>query len=143
VSGALAELFSLRAHTWDFAPQVTLPLFDSGSRRAAHRMAEIDRDAAVATYEKSIQTAFREVSDSLEQRARLQEQQRQQQTLVATLEETHRLTRVRYETGVDSYLSVLVAQRSLYAGQQALLALRLARLNNLVTLYKVLGGGAS
>jgi multidrug efflux system outer membrane protein len=70
------------------------------------------------------------------------EQQNAQQALVTTLEETYRLSEARYKAGIDSYLSVLVAQRALYGGQQALVSLRMARLANLVTLYKVLGGGA-
>lgn len=142
VSGALAELFSFRALTWEFAPQVTLPIFDSGVRRTTHKIAQLQRDTAVAEYEKAIQTAFREVSDSLSLRSRLLEQQNAQQTLVNTLNETYRLTESRYRIGVDNYLNVLVAQRALYSGEQALVNLRLSRLSNLVTLYKVLGGGA-
>jgi multidrug efflux system outer membrane protein len=142
VSGALSQLFSLRALTWEMAPQASLPIFDAGTLKASHKIAQLDRDAYVAEYEKAIQTAFREVSDSLSQRSRLMEQQNAQQALVHTLDETYRLTNARYQTGVDNYLNVLVAQRSLYSGQQALVSLRLARLSNLVTLYKVLGGGA-
>jgi multidrug efflux system outer membrane protein len=70
------------------------------------------------------------------------EQQDAQQDLVKSLEETYRLSEARYKSGMDSYLSVLVAQRSLYGAQQGLVGLRMARLGNLVTLYKVLGGGA-
>lgn len=142
VSGALSQLFSLRALTWEMAPQASLPIFDAGTREATHKIAQLDRDTIVAEYEKAIQTAFREVSDSLSQRSRLLEQQNAQQALVHTLDETYRLTNARYQTGVDNYLNVLVAQRSLYSGQQGLVSLRLARLSNLVTLYKVLGGGA-
>jgi len=141
-SSALAELFSLRARTWTFAPQIIMPIFDAGTRKANFKIAQVDRDTAIAEYEKEIQTAFREVSDSLSQRSRLMEQQSAQQSLVNTLEETYRLSEARYKAGIDNYLSVLVAQRSLYAGQQALVGLRMSRLGNLVTLYKVLGGGA-
>jgi multidrug efflux system outer membrane protein len=142
VSGALDQLFTPRALTWEFAPQATLPIFDYGTRKATHQIAQIDRDTAVATYDKAVQTAFREVSDSLSQRSRLLEQQRAQQALVNTLGETYRLSEARYKNGIDSYLNVLVAQRALYSGQQAMVSLRLSRLGNLVTLYKVLGGGA-
>jgi multidrug efflux system outer membrane protein len=142
LSSAMSQLFSFRALTWQFAPQTTLPIFDAGVRKTNYKIAQVDRDAAVAEYDKAIQTAFREVSDSLSQRARLLEQQQAQQALVNTLGETYLLTEARYKTGVDNYLSVLVAQRSLYSGQQSLVSLRLSRLSNLVTLYKVLGGGA-
>ncbi len=142
LSGALQQLFSLRARTWEFAPQVTLPIFDAGVRRENYKIAEVERDTLVAEYDLAVQTAFREVSDSLGQRSRLLEQQQIQQGLVETLERTYRLTDARYKAGLDNYLNVLVTQRSLYGGQQTLVNLRLARLSNLVTLYKVLGGGA-
>ena len=142
MSGDLSNLFETSAKTWSFAPQVVLPIFDAGARRANFKVAKVDRDIATAEYEKAIQSAFREVSDSLSLRTRLMEQQEAQQALVNTLDETYRLSEARYKAGIDSYLSVLVAQRSLYGAQQALVSLRLARLSNLVTLYKVLGGGA-
>ncbi len=142
VSSELQNLFTYNTRTWRFAPQATLPIFDSGVRRANYRISQVDRDTAVAEYEKSIQTAFREVSDALSQRVRLAEQYEAQQALVKSLEETYRLSEARYKSGIDSYLSVLVAQRSLYGAQQGLVGLRLARLSNLVNLYKVLGGGA-
>jgi multidrug efflux system outer membrane protein len=121
---------------------VVLPIFDAGARKANYKVAQVDRDLAIAEYEKAIQSAFREVSDSLSLRTRLMEQQNAQQELLKTLEETYRLSDARYKAGIDSYLSVLVAQRSLYGAQQGLVSLRMARLSNLVTLYKVLGGGA-
>ena len=142
VSSELHNLFEGNPGTWNFAPQVVWPIFDAGARKANFQAAQVDRDIAIADYEKAIQAAFREVSDSLTLRTRLMEQQNAQQSLVHTLEETYRLSEARYKKGIDSYLSVLVAQRSLYASQQALVSLRLARLSNLVTLYKVLGGGA-
>ena len=142
MSGDLTDLFKYGARTWSFAPQVVLPIFDSGARKANYKVAEVDRDIAVAEYEKAIQSAFREVSDSLALRTRLVEQQEAQQALVRALEETYRLSDARYKAGIDSYLTVLVAQRSLYSAQQGLISLHLARLSNLVTLYKVLGGGA-
>ena len=141
-SSDLTNLFKYAARTWEFAPQVALPIFDYGSRKANLKVAQVDRDIAVAEYEKAIQSAFREVSDSLSQRTRLMEQQNAQQDLVKSLEETYRLSEARYKAGIDSYLSVLIAQRSLYGAQQGLVSLRMARLGNLVTLYKVLGGGA-
>jgi multidrug efflux system outer membrane protein len=141
MSGSLSELFNYDSRTWSFAPQVVLPIFDSGARKASLRVAQVTRDAAVAEYEKTIQTAFREVSDSLALRAKLLEQQEATEALVKTLEEAHRLSDVRYKAGIDNYLSVLVAQRSLYGAQQGLTGLRLARLSNQVSLYKALGGG--
>jgi len=142
MSSDLTDLYKFGARTWSFTPQLTLPIFDTGARKASLKVAQVTRDVAVADYEKSIQTAFREVSDALTLRTRLMEQEDAQHLLVNTLDETYRLSDARYKAGIDSYLSVLVAQRSLYGAQQVLVSLRVARLGNLVTLYKVLGGGA-
>jgi multidrug efflux system outer membrane protein len=141
-SSDLTNLFKPAAGTWNFAPQLVLPIFDSGARQANYKAAEVDRDMAVAEYEKTIQAAFREVSDALSLRTALVAEQNALQALLNALEETYRLSEARYQGGIDSYLSVLVAQRMLYAVQQQLVGIRLARLSNLVTLYKVLGGGA-
>lgn len=142
MSGSLSDLYKLGAGTWNFAPQLVLPIFDAGARRANLKIAQVDRDVAIAEYENAIQSAFREVSDSLALRERLLEQETAHEALVKSLEETYKLSEARYKAGIDSYLSVLVAQRSLYGAQQAFVGLRFARLSNLVNLYKVLGGGA-
>ncbi len=141
-SSDLTNLFKPAAGTWNLAPQAVLPIFDSGARRAAYRAAELDRDMAVAAYEKAIQSAFREVSDALNLRTTLVAQQTAQQSLLNALVETYRLSEIRYKGGIDSYLSVLIAQRSLYAAQQQLVGVRLAQLSNMVALYRVLGGGS-
>jgi multidrug efflux system outer membrane protein len=101
----------------------------------------VDRDIAVARYEKGIQQAFAEVSNALTLRETLVNQREAQEALVKSLDATYRLSDARYKAGIDSYLSVLVAQRSLFSAQQGLVAVRLAERANLVTLYKVLGGG--
>lgn len=142
MSNDLLDLYKFGGRTWNFVPQLVMPIFDAGARKANLKVAEVDRDAAVAEYEKAIQVAFREVSDSLALRTRLLEQEKAQQALVDSLAETYRLSDARYKAGIDSYLSVLVAQRALYGAEQVLIGLRQARLSNLVTLYKVLGGGA-
>jgi outer membrane protein, multidrug efflux system len=105
-------------------------------------VAEVDRDIAVAQYEKAIQTAFREVADALAQRGTIDEQLAAQQSLTDATSESYRLSLARYDKRVDSYLVVLDSQRSQYAAQQNLILVRLARLTNLATLYKVLGGGS-
>ncbi len=139
-SGELAGLFTAGSSTWLFAPQIDLPIFDAGSRWANLQAAKADRDIFVARYEKAIQTAFKEVADALAERGTLGAQIAAQESLVEAAADTYRLSDARYTKGIDSYLAVLDAQRSLYAAQQGLIALRLARLNNLVTFYKVLGG---
>lgn len=140
-SDDLAGLFKPGSFAWKFAPQITLPVFDGGSNRANQKVAEADRDIAVAQYEKAIQNAFREVSDALAQRSTIDELLAAQQSISDATTESHRISRARYEKGVDGYLTVLDSQRSLYGAQQNLITARLARLTNQVTLYKVLGGG--
>jgi len=140
-SDELVGLFNGDTFTWSFIPRITLPIFDAGSNQANLTVAEVDRDIAVARYEKAIQTAFREVSDGLAQRGTIDEQLAAQQSLTDSTAESHKLSQARYDKGVDSYLQVLDSQRSLYGAQQNLIGVRLARLANQVTLYRVLGGG--
>jgi multidrug efflux system outer membrane protein len=140
-SDDLAGLFKGDAFTWSFAPRISLPIFDAGSNSANLKVAEVDRDIAVAQYEKAIQTAFREVADALAQRGTIDEQLTAQQSLADATAQSHKLSLARYEKGVDSYLQVLDAQRALYGAQQNLIGVRLTRLANQVTLYKALGGG--
>lgn len=140
-SDGLAGLFDADSGAWLFAPKITLPIFDAGSRWSRLWVAQADRDIALARYEKAIQTAFREVADALAQQGTIDEQLAAQQALTEASNRNYLLSQARYEKGVDSYLAVLDAQRSLYAAQQGLIATRLTRQLNLVTLYKVLGGG--
>jgi len=141
-SDDLGRLFDSGASVWKFAPQISLPIFDGGSNTARLTVAEVDRDIAVADYEKAIQGAFREVADALAQRGTIDEQLAAQQSLKDAISGSYELSLARYEKGVDSYLTVLDSQRSLYGAQQDLIGARLTRLANQVTLYKVLGGGA-
>jgi len=141
-SDQLSGLFKSGSETWSFVPQIVLPIFDAGSRWANLDAAKADREIALSQYEKAIQTAFREVADALARRGTLGDQLDAQRSLVEASTESYRLSDARYARGIDSYLNVLDAQRSLYSAQQGLIAVRLARLTNLVTLYKVLGGGA-
>ena len=140
-SSELSTLFKGGAFAWSVAPSISLPIFDGGVNKANVKIAELDRDIMVARYEKSIQNAFREVADSLAQRGTIDEQQAAQQSLTDASADRYRLSQARFDRGIDNHLSVLDAQRSLYTAQQNLIGVRLARFTNLVTLYKVLGGG--
>ncbi len=139
-SDQLSGLFKSGSETWAFIPQIVVPIFDARTW-AAYDVTKVDREIALAQYEKTIQAGFREVADTLAQRATLGDQLEAQRSLVEASEVGYRLSDARYTRGIDSYLRVLDAQRSLYGAQQGLIAVRLARLANLVTLYKVLGGG--
>lgn len=142
-SADLDNLFKSGQESWSFVPQISIPIFSGGRNRANLRVSELDRDIAVAQYEKAIQSAFKEVSDALAQRATVGEQTDAQEALAASTQDAFRLARARYEKGIDDYLSTLDAQRSSYTAQQALISARLAQQVNRVTVYKVLGGGSS
>jgi outer membrane protein, multidrug efflux system len=140
-SNRLRDLFGSGTGTWSFAPTITLPIFTGGQNRADLDLAHIEKNMAVAQYELTIQKAFREVSDALSARGTYVEQRRAQEALVAADADAYRLAQMRFRYGVDSYLSTLDAQRSLYAAEQGLIMVRQAELSNQVSLYKALGGG--
>ena len=140
-SGELSGLFKAGSGTWNYAPQVVVPIFDARTW-SAFKAAKAQQKIAVTQYEKAIQSAFREVADALAVRGTVDEQMAAQQALVDAVAATHRLSTSRYDKGIDSYLSVLDAQRSLYGAQQGLVSLRLAKIASPVRLYAVLGGGA-
>ena len=139
-SADLSDLFKGGQGVWSFVPRIAVPIFDARTW-AAYEVTKADRDIAVAEYEKAIQAAFREVADALAMRGSVEKQIASQDALVEAVAQTYRLSRIRYNSGLDSYLSVLDAQRSLYGAQQKLTSLRHLRVANRVTLYQVLGGG--
>jgi outer membrane protein, multidrug efflux system len=139
-SNELSGLFKAGSDSWNFSSQIVLPIFDARAWSALSAT-KVDREIAVAQYEKAIQGAFREVADALAQRGTVGDQMEAQQSLVNATAETYRLANLRYTKGIDSYLGVLDAQRSLYASQTGLIAIRLANLAYQVRLYAVLGGG--
>lgn len=138
---ALDTLFTGGATAWSVGPAMTLPIFDGGKNQNNLDSAKASRDIAVASYEKSIQTAFREVADALAAKGTLTEQLQAQNALVDATATSTRLSQARYDRGIDSYLNVLDSQRDLYSAQQSQVSVQVSRLSNLVTLYKVLGGG--
>jgi len=140
-SRELGALFGGGNGTWSFVPQLRWPLFDGGAARSGVAAARASRDAAVAQYEKAVQVAFREVADALAERSQWRERLAAQEAVVEANALTLRLSEARFRAGTDNFLTVLDAQRSLYAAQQVLIALRQAEQANRVTLYKVLGGG--
>jgi len=140
-SAELSGLFDSGSETWLFAPRAVLPIFDA-RLWSALEVTKAEQALAVAQYENAIQTAFREVADALAVRGTVEEQVAAQQSVVAANEETYRLSLKRYDKGLDSYLGVLDAQRSLYLSQRVLVALVLQQQVNRAQLYAVLGGGA-
>ncbi|NDY90378.1 efflux transporter outer membrane subunit [Ideonella livida] len=137
-SRSLEDLF--QGGAWSFAPSVTLPLLDGGAARTTAQKAEITRDLRLASYDKTVQTAFKEVADALSVRASLQQRLSAQQALVEANTQAVRLSQARWQAGADGYLTLLDAQRSLLAAQQGLISLQLTEQANRVTLFKVLGG---
>ena len=141
LSNEYHDLFSNGQHTWSFLPQITLPIFDTGRNISRLQAANSQRDIAVAEYEKAIQSAFREVGDTLVQRANIGEQMDADAAMVDAASRGHDLARQRYDVGVDSYLNVLDAERTLYTAQQSYVGTLLLRESNALMLYKALGGG--
>ncbi|PIB90705.1 efflux transporter outer membrane subunit [Caulobacter sp. FWC2] len=141
-STELGDLFKSGSKAWSFTPQISLPIFAGGSNVANLNVSKANRDIAVATYEKTVQTAFREVSDALSVRDTVGERLAAQERLVVAATDSQRLSQQRRDAGLDSALTLLDSQRTLYSAQQGLITARLARATNLVTLYKTLGGGA-
>ncbi|MET0312421.1 MAG: efflux transporter outer membrane subunit [Burkholderiaceae bacterium] len=141
VSNELSGLFKSGSGAFSLAPAVVLPIFDAGRNQANLEVSQASRDIAVAQYEKSIQTAFREVADALAGNATLGEQLQAQQAQADSEAARLKLSDLRYRNGIASYLDLLDAQRSLFTTRQAVVQTRLAQLQNQVTLYKTLGGG--
>ena len=142
-SNDLDGLFNSGSESWSFVPQISVPIFNAGRLRANLEYAEIQKEVSIATYEKSIQIAFREVADGLAARGTYGEQLSAQVLLVDNYKAYLKLAKQRYEQGVDSYLTVLDAQRELFASQQKLLNDQLGQISSEVQLYKALGGGWS
>jgi multidrug efflux system outer membrane protein len=140
-STQLSGLFASGSRNWSFAPQINLPIFAGGANVANLNLAKVEKNVQVAQYDKAIQTAFREVADALAGRGTLQQQLEAQRALVDAAGASYKLSELRFHNGVDAYLTVLDSQRTLYSAQQGLVSVELARLQNLVGLYKALGGG--
>ncbi len=142
-STSLSTLFKGASGVWTFAPQITLPIFAGGANVANLDLAKAQKDVSVAQYEKAIQSAFRDVANALARQATIGDQVAANEAAVAAAADTVKLSQARYERGSDTYLNVLIAQRTLYAAEEGLIAARLTRAVNFVTLYTALGGGAA
>jgi efflux transporter, outer membrane factor (OMF) lipoprotein, NodT family len=140
-SNEINGLFKNGSQAWTFVPQLTLPIFHAGAIRAGVKSAEADRDITVAQYEKSVQTAFKEVSDALSLGSSLTTQVEAQTSLAKATGKSYELSTLRYENGVDSYLSKLDSQRAYATARQNLITTRLSQQTSRLTLYKALGGG--
>ncbi|WP_294232861.1 efflux transporter outer membrane subunit [uncultured Sphingomonas sp.] len=141
ISTALSGLFAGGSFTYTGAPSVSLPLFDGGRLRGNLDVAKAQQQAAVSTYEKTVQTAFREVADALAQRGTIDEQIAAQTARVEAANVALKISDARYRTGVESFLTTLDSQRTAYSAQQLLVTTRLNRESNMVELYRSLGGG--
>lgn len=140
-SGDLGDLFDTGSRTWNFAPQLVLPIFDNGRNKSGLSLAEVRSNIAIADYEKTIQVAFREVADALAARATLAEEIDAQKAVRDAQFERLSLAQARYQNGIANYLDVLDAERELFNAEQALVQSQLLKLTNAVDLYRSLGGG--
>jgi multidrug efflux system outer membrane protein len=140
-SSNLSGLFMGGSKAWSFAPSISVPIFDGGANRANLRVAEAQQKIQLATYEKTVQTAFREVADALAERRTLAERLDAQRSLLGATSRSFALSQSLFRSGASSYLDVLDAQRAYYAAQQTLIGLQLTEQTNRLTIYKALGGG--
>jgi len=140
-SATLSGLFNAGSLAWSFAPQIVAPIFNAGANQANLDVSKLQKDSNIATYEKAIQTAFREVSDGLAARGTYNDQVASLERYAGSQRRYLDLALMRYKQGVDSYLNVLTAQTNYYSAQQTLVSARLNRLASLVDLYRALGGG--
>lgn len=140
-STEFSGLFDAGTRFWRFAPQINLPIFQGGALRANLKVAEANRDIALATYEKAIQTGFREVADALVQEQALKARREAAENLLHAARRAEQLSSARRDAGRDSYLTLLDAQRTRYGAEQAAIAIRLAEAANRISLYQALGGG--
>lgn len=140
-SSNLSGLFMGGSKAWSFAPSISVPIFDGGANRAHLRVAEAQQKIQLATYEKTVQTAFREVADALAERRTLAERLDAQRSLLGATSRSFSLSQSLFRSGASSYLDVLDAQRAYYAAQQTLIGLQLTEQTNRLTIYKALGGG--
>lgn len=141
VSLGLSGLFKSGSDTWSVAPSATLPIFDFGRNKGNLRYARATYDTMLATYEKSVQTGFREVADALARRGTMTQQVEAQTSQRDSARVAYTLSDARFRAGVDSFLATLDSQRSLYSAEQSLVATRLTRATNMVELYRAMGGG--
>ncbi|HTC88852.1 MAG TPA: TolC family protein, partial [Bryobacteraceae bacterium] len=140
-STQLANLISGPTSVWNLAPQLAQPIFTAGRLKSGVRLAEADREHTLVLYEKTIQTAFTEVSNGLIAHQRVRESRVRQEELVYALEDRLRLAYLRYRGGVDTQLDALDADRDLFTAQLSLSQIRLSEVLTVVQLYKALGGG--
>ena len=134
-------MFKAGSLAWSFLPTITLPIFEAGKLQANLDVATLQKDINVAQYEKTIQTAFREVADGLAARGTYDDEVGSLERYAEAQQRTLDLSQMRFQNGVDNYLTVLTAQTGLYSAEMTLVSARLARLTNLVDLYRYLGGG--
>ena len=143
MSGGLSDLFTRGSFTRALEPTLSYNIFDGGRARANVKLTEANRQAAAASYEKTVQIAFREVADALAERGKIAERMDAQTRRTESAEVAARLSDARFRVGVTSFLDALVSQRTAYAAHQELITTQLRRSLNLVELYRSLGGGLS
>ena len=141
MAGEFSNLFEAGTKFWRFAPQVNIPIFTGGRLKNSLDLAEIRKNMAVLDYERTIETAFREVADALSAVSTYDDRVRAQADLVDATKAAARLSQMRYDAGVESYLSVLDARRALYAARQGVIRQKASEIKAKISLYKAVGGG--
>jgi len=141
MSLGLSNLFQDGSQAWSVQPSISLPILDEGRNAASLHYAKATRDAMLATYRKTVQTAFREVADALARRATIDDQLGAQKQRAAAAQAALAISRARYQEGVDPFLTTLDSERSAYTARQDVVTIRLEKQGNFVELFRALGGG--
>lgn len=142
-SSDLSSLFKHGAGVWSFSPSISLPIFSGGYNTSQLNYTKAQKEYYVAAYDKAVQTAFQEVADALARRGTINDQLTGQQNYVTSAQSYYHLSDLRYRNGVDSWLNALIAQRTLYTARTSLISTQQEYYENLITLYKVMGGGTA
>ncbi|MDF7658084.1 TolC family protein [Erwiniaceae bacterium L1_54_6] len=142
-SSELSSLFKNGAGIWSFAPSISLPIFTGGYNISQLKYTKAEKEYYVAAYEKAVQTAFQEVADALARRGTINDELSSQRNNVTASQTYYHLADLRYRNGIDTYLDALTAQRTLYSARTSLVTTQQAYYLNLITFYKVMGGGTA
>ena len=140
-SSALENLFTGPAGLWSLAGSITQPIFEGGRLKNGVRLATAQKQELLLTYQKTIQSAFRDVSNALIAYRKDREFRIQQEQLTAAAQDAAQLSQTRFRAGVTDYLEVLTNETNAFNDELALAQARLNELQALVQLYQALGGG--
>lgn len=136
-----SQVFNSEGYTWTIGGDVKMPLFEGGKNVYNYKGAKAKWQQSVAVYKQTVVSAFHEVADSLVGIEKVKKVREEQEKQVTALKESAKLSLIRYESGLSSYIEVLDADQQYYSAQTALARTQGSQLLYYVQLYRALGGG--